>query len=126
MDEKELAKKYLEQFRTKSDDLFWAYEQVDEFCHSIDGAKLAVEILNLCETNEEIAYVAAGPVEDLLKRVGSPVIPFFEQTAKDSEKVKIGLSGAWIGENDSVFNDWKRLMVKFGYWGNKPMSPLDR
>ena len=126
MNEEEIAKTYLEQFRNKSKDLFWAYKKVDALCHYAEGAQLVIKILEHCETNEEIAYVAAGPVEDLLRRVGKPVITVFEQAAKENEKVRVGLSGAWINEGEPIFIEWKRLMIKFGYWGNTPISPMDR
>lgn len=116
----------MEQYRTKSDDLFWAFEKVDDLCHSIEGAQIAIRILQMCETKEEIAYVAAGPVEDVLKRVGTPAIMVFERAAEANDRVKVGLSGAWIDKDDDVFDEWKRLMMKYGYWGKSPISPLDR
>jgi len=62
----------------------------------------------------------------MLNLHGSIVLGTFEKAAKTSEKVRMALSGAWISEKDPVFPEWKRLMEKFGYWGKRPLSPLDR
>jgi hypothetical protein len=123
----ELADAYLKYFRTKSAEDSWSSEKVGDLCEDpVTGVEICLALIEQCRTNRELSFIAAAPIENMLKDHGSIVIPTFKQAAIASEKVRVALSGAWINDKDSVYEDWKDLMKSFGYWDYTPMSPLDR
>lgn len=99
LNHQELAQAYLKQYRIGSEDDFWAFESVVEACNDLDfGVKLTLSLIVQSENEMELAYIAAGPLEDLLKLHGNKAIPEFEKASEYSEKVRIALSGVWIDE----------------------------
>ncbi len=122
----ELAKAYLRHFHSKSEADFWAFIQVSERCDDpIAGVEIAITLAELCQTNPELSYVAAGPFEDLFKKHGILVVPAFREAGIKSENVRVALSGVWISKDHKNFNHWRDLMIEFKFWGQSSL-PLDR
>lgn len=67
---KELASSYLEEYRIcrKSDDFFEAWESVRQITEQSpdQGMELVKRLVFLAKDEEELAYIAAGPLEDLI------------------------------------------------------------
>lgn len=106
-----LAAAYLKQYRTGADEDSWAFEEVLEVCGELQaGLALTLRLLELAADDTELAYVAAGPVEDLLKWHGKAAAAAFEKAAAQSEKVRRALSAVWLNQGHEAFAQWKRLM----------------
>jgi hypothetical protein len=84
-----------------------------------EAADVTLELVNACETDEQLAYVAAGPIEDLLW--GSPqlVFPIFARACATSPKLCRAMSMLALEESDEVFSKWKALLQERGLCGAK-------
>lgn len=60
----ELIDHYLNYYRTKKDEFWWAWEEADKR-RSIDDLEFVFQLIQACQNDSEIAYVAAGPLKDL-------------------------------------------------------------
>jgi len=77
------------------------------------GTEVALAFVEASNTDGELAYVAAGPVEDLLRSHGTRAIPALEAAAEHSEKMRRALASVWLGEKEEAFAEWKRLLTKW-------------
>ena len=67
-----------------------------------------------------LAYIAAGPLEDLLKLHGLHVIARVEQESKTDVRLQLALSGVWgIVPGHPLFERWYALMWKYGFAGGE-------
>jgi hypothetical protein len=106
----DLVEAYLTHFRIKSDSLFWAWEAVDAATNSLEpGLSLCLALIEAAETPAELAYIAAGPLEDMLKRVGIPAAQALELPARQSAKVREALQQAWLSPEDAAFKLWREM-----------------
>ncbi len=116
MTSQELAEAYLQHYRSGSKEDSWAFDEVVEACNDLEsGIKVTLSLLAFAKNEIEISYIAAGPVEDILKWHGNKAIPYFENASQYSENVRKALAGVWINEKDKAFSEWERLITKFGY-----------
>jgi hypothetical protein len=60
----EIISAYLNWYRTRKEEYWWAYETVDRM-RSPSDLTFVFELLQACHNDMEIAYVAAGPLEDI-------------------------------------------------------------
>ena len=110
----ELARTYLEYYRTGDDALFWAYEKVNDECHKLDGGlPICLALIDASNTDEELAYVAAGPIEDLIRRVGPEAVLALDSPAAQSRKVRFALAGVWLNEEDPGYAEWHSLVLRY-------------
>lgn len=56
----------------------------------------ALAALDQCETEDEAALIAAGPLEDLLTGAGPQVIDRVEAMAATSPRLRHALTGVWV------------------------------
>jgi len=123
----ETADTYLKHYHSKSPDDFWAWNAVEEMCRKQEtGVAICVALAASCQTAAELAYIAAGPYEELIERYGPDVLLPLKMAAQTSEKVRVALSGIWIRKDHPAYEGWKLLMIDYGYWDKRPMSPVDR
>ncbi|KTC83805.1 hypothetical protein [Legionella brunensis] len=64
MTTQEIIDAYLNWYRTKSEKYWWAWEEVDNR-RSAEYLSFIYELIQACRDDAEIAYVAAGPLENL-------------------------------------------------------------
>lgn len=63
--DQELIDAYLNYYRTKNEEFWWAWEEADKK-RSPDDLGFVFKLIQACRDDSEIAYVAAGPLRDLL------------------------------------------------------------
>jgi len=68
-----------------------------------------------CETDEQLAYIAAGPIDDFL---GSG-FPRFAEACKDSAKVLRAMRMLAWDETDPMYPQLKSLLMEHGVWDVK-------
>ena len=111
----QLAEAYLRQFRTGADDDAWAFDAVVERCSSLaEGIPLAIACVKAAATERELAYVAAGPVEDMLKWHGEEALEKFKVVADHNGAMRRALEGVWLDPGDSVYSSWLALAKDYG------------
>lgn len=62
-----------------------------------------------------LAYIAAGPLEDLLRNHGAAVMALIERECVTNERLRLALSGVWIEREDPIWDRWYALIWKYGF-----------
>lgn len=88
----------------------WAFGCVNDMIEADpESGWLFVKIaLDECRTLDQVRYLAAGALEDLLSRHGRELIEQIEDLAQRSAKFRLLLSGCW-GKNRMAPEVWKRV-----------------
>ena len=58
--------------------------------------KFLVELLEGCQSQEEIAYVAAGPLEDLITAFPNEILSSLDNAVRTHSKMRLAVTGVWI------------------------------
>ena len=107
MDIESLSEAYLRNYRLGTEEDFWAFEDVVEMCNEYQGGvDVSLALIQKAENDMELAYVAAGPVEDTVKWHGLKAWQQFERAAKNSEKVERALTGVWLSQEHEAYPAW--------------------
>jgi hypothetical protein len=90
-----------------------------------NALELLATIIDCCKNNEELAYVAAGPLENLFVYHGYAIIDKIKEKADCSEKFQLALSGVWLDEDeDTIFFRWRELLELYKFVGDNPRQAL--
>jgi hypothetical protein len=116
-----LVSTYLRYRKDKSKDDRWALNELNELIESDAerGWEVTRMLVNMAASDEALAYVAAGPLENLLNKHGLAVIDRIEADSQQNNRMRIALSGAWIKPGTPVFDRWYALMRKYGFADGK-------
>jgi hypothetical protein len=76
---------------------FWAYEEACELLDSDPERLWRITLLLIEHASDEVAlaYVAAGPLEDMLAQHGPAFIQRVEALARRDSRFRLALSGVW-------------------------------
>lgn len=113
-----LADTYLRQYTDKCDEDLWAYDQVHSIIqnHPDEGWEITLLLLQKAGSDAALAYINAGPLEELLLRHGAAVIDRIEPECENNSRLQLALSGVWgISPGHPVFERWYGLMGKYGF-----------
>ena len=109
-----LVDAYLTHFRTQNDSLYWAWEEVDAATESLEfGLPLCLALVEAAANPAELAYIAAGPLEDLLRRRGTPAAQALEAPARVSARVREALHQVWLSPDDAAYTAWRAMVKKY-------------
>jgi hypothetical protein len=92
---------------------FWFFDEIWEITGS-DSERLweVIKAMIVAAPNEdELAYIGAGPIEDLLSGYGDEFIDRIEHYAETNEKFRFALSCAYKSGSDEV---WQRVISALG------------
>jgi hypothetical protein len=109
--------------RDRSDQ--WAWDAVESLINRDpdEAWKISCMLVNKASSDEALAFVAAGPLEDLLKKHGSKVIERVEAESTSNPRLQLALSGVWgIEPADPIFERWYALMCLYGFAEGKRSS----
>jgi len=98
----QLATAFLQHAATNADEDFWAYDRVGEIVRGPD-AQAAWEIcvgLVRAAPDEQLGYIGAGPIEDLVCRHGAALIEWLEGEAKRDSRFREALASIWLVADD--------------------------
>ncbi len=127
MDLDALANAYLRRDSEQSQEHRWASRRVDEIVRNEPNQALELTLMLLKKAGDDdrvLAYIAAGPLEDLLKRHGIQVIKRIEKEADGDSRLQLALSGVWgISRENPIFDRWYAMMCRYGFAEGKP-QPL--
>ena len=112
-----LADAYLRQHATKSDDGFWAWEEVNRRVRSndLDTAWEITLLLLQKASDDALGYVAAGPLEDVVDGYGHRALDRMEQVFENDPRLQFALSGIWLLPDSPVLQRWQDLMTKYDF-----------
>lgn len=76
---------------------FWAFEEVQALLSAdVERAwKITCEMIRITADESALAYIAAGPLEDLLKYHGATFIDRVERLAQNDPHFRSALMGVW-------------------------------
>jgi hypothetical protein len=109
----DLATGYLRHFETRADDYWWAWEEVSERLmrgSNSEAIDIATALVAACESEEQLAYVAAGPIEDILCRDAAAYL-IIDKECKRFAKFLRAVHLAYMDESDESFQRWKALLL---------------
>lgn len=132
MDYREIAEKFLKEYdeyhiKKTSKVIGSAITYVDILVNKdpLKAVESTMEIINICKNDSELAYVAAGPLENLFVYHGHKIINKIKEEADCNEKLQLALSGVWLDEDeDSIFPQWLKLMERYNFTGDNPRKSL--
>lgn len=104
--DEELVAAYLRHVATKDDSLFWAWERLQEYIakEPRKAWELTLQLIAAAPDASAIAYVAAGPLEDLLYARGALFVDEVERLASSDLKFLSALrriAGPFTSECDT-------------------------
>ena len=107
---------YLKAGQNESQDDLWAWQELHELCsaNSREAIDVVFALIDACESDSQLAYVVAGPVEDLLWSGNEENFSAFASACERSPKVLRALSMLAWTEEDPMFSRWKKLLVAYG------------
>jgi hypothetical protein len=125
MEPEKLANAYLLFFESKKEADRWAWNEVDDLVRRDPdrGWEITCLLVNKANSDEALGFVAAGPLEDLLRKHGPAVIDRIEAASHEDARLQIALSGVWIRPENPIFERWHALMWKYGFAEGK-RAPL--
>jgi hypothetical protein len=85
--------------RADADHWFWAWEEVDEaaLAASPGIVALLVALAKAAPNDQALAYLGAGPLEDLIRRHGAEFVDAIDLAAQTSESFRVALRCVWYG-----------------------------
>jgi hypothetical protein len=114
----EIAATYLRYYALKKQEDNWAVREVDTLVQDdpTEAWEVTRILVNTAPSDEALAYVAAGPLEELLHKHGSVLINRIEEESRGSARLQLALSGIWgLDRSSPVFDRWYALMWKYGF-----------
>ena len=105
LDDEKLVFAYLKHFETRDDELFWAWQHLHAYIRSEPQKAWEITLQLITAASErELAYVAAGPLEDLLYSRAELFVGEVERLARCDPKFLSALrmvSGPFTEESDA-------------------------
>ncbi|TCP42972.1 DUF6869 domain-containing protein [Rhodovulum marinum] len=95
--------------------LVWTYALFSELAEGAPALAFDAFLACLarCETAEEVAFLAAGPLEDLIAGNGAAVIGRIEAEAAENPRMRFALSGVWPPDGGPALL-WARVRAARG------------
>jgi uncharacterized protein DUF6869 len=118
-EEETLARTYLRQYETKAKEDFWAYGRVSDLVRNNPrvGWRITRRLVELAPTDAALAYVAAGPLEDVVNWWGNELRQDIEQEARRDRRFLTALSLIRVNEgSESAHGWWRALLEKYGLY----------
>lgn len=94
--------------------VFWSFDYLYELVR--DKPREALELVRQlidAAPVEVLSFVAAGPLEDLLKNHCSEVMDRVEEIAAADEEFHGALRGVWLKEGDEAYPRWKAVVDRY-------------
>jgi hypothetical protein len=92
---------YLRRYRrgNKGDEDFWAWEVLQDMVadEPHKAFDLVLKLLQAASTKEEISFVAAGPLEDLLNYYGLKIIDKVKEEVRLNKRLRYAISMTIVG-----------------------------
>lgn len=81
----------------------------------LEGLKLILALVNATSSKADLAYVAAGPLEDLPYCCGPNVDESIAAEAESNPKLRFALAGVWLEEEDANYHRLSELERQYRF-----------
>ena len=82
----------------------------------LDAAwNVALLLLDEAQTDDEVGYIAAGPLEDLIDMYGHKALDRIEEECENNSRLQLALSTAGVLYYYDEFERWYGLLYRYGY-----------
>lgn len=109
-----LINDYLTYIKTKDDIYFWAFIEIDNKTHYPEALTMVFELVQACQTDKEISRVAAGPLENIIKRNFDVIETELTVMVRKNEKMRKAIRGVWASEGSPARTVLDRILNQFG------------
>jgi hypothetical protein len=108
------ARAYLEYYRSQFKKYAWACDYAEELIQKDPKASLefVIELLTMCQNEQEIAYIASGPLEDLLHHHLFDIQHDIEEYLQNNAKMLSAIRYVWAPDKSPVHSFLKVLSKK--------------
>jgi len=108
-----LAEAYL---RHRDED-FWAWEEVQRTVKAglNEGWQITLLLLERAASDNDVGYIAAGPLEDLIDVHGHKALDLIEEECKNNSRLQLALSTVGVLFYYDEFDRWYALLCKYGF-----------
>jgi hypothetical protein len=88
---------------------FWSFDEIFDLCKDkpLEAWKVILDLVEVATTEDILAAVGAGPLEDLMCKYGETLISLVEQEATTNEKFLTAMRGVWLDSKDTPI--WKKF-----------------
>jgi len=113
----ELVTAYLRTFHSQNKDDFWAWEEVRRLVETdLDSAwRITLLLLEKAKSEDEVAYIAAGPLEDLIDMHGHEALDRIEEACGNNPQLRLALSTVGVMFYYDEFERWYGLLYRYGF-----------
>jgi len=117
MAREEAVDAYLRYYKTNLQMYWWAVDEIDGLVRRDpeEGWETTCMLISRATSDELLANVAAGPLEDLLVAYGPELIGRVEEECKRNDRLRLALSGVWFGRDNPIYQRWYALVWKYGF-----------
>lgn len=83
--------------RLQAAEWLWAYEEVDDAAAEASPGvvELLVSLADAAPDDDAVAYLGAGPVEDLIRLHGQELVEEIDEAARRNERFRLALRSVW-------------------------------
>lgn len=115
-----LAEAYL---RHRDED-FWAWEEVHRMVETnlTEGWKITLLLLERAASDNDVGYVAASTLEDLIDRYGHKALDLIEEECRRNSRLQLAVSTVGVLFYYEEFERWYALLCKYGFRQAAPIE----
>ncbi len=105
---------YLSDYRTKKDEFWWAFNEIIEITDSPDGLSFVFELIKSCQNDQELGYVAAGPLEDLLNKHHLVIKNELSELVRQHAIMRKAIQGVWLAKGSPSRRTLDEILDQYG------------
>lgn len=124
----EIVKAFFENWKAhgKTDDYSWADELVDDIVAAdpVEGWLLTLELIAAAPCKRSLAYVAAGPLENLLKYHACNVRDLLLSNIADNKRLQFAVACTWMDEDDEIYPEILSISMQFNLDDIDPINNI--
>ena len=97
----ELVDAYLRYLHEKREDLYWAWEEVSDLVREQPESawEVVTALVDQAKDRSQLAYIAAGPLEDLIHAHGELFVDRIGVQSRGSAQFRRALRGVWCWDD---------------------------
>ncbi|MBN9288220.1 MAG: hypothetical protein BGO43_09755 [Gammaproteobacteria bacterium 39-13] len=104
---------YLTYYRTQDKTFDWAQDMIEQRLSAPDSLQLIFNLILACENEEELAYVAAGPLETLIEKHHNQVQNTLDTLVRQHAVMRRAVQGVWLAEGSPARKTLDNILLKY-------------